>query len=155
MAKSVAFKTPDGMALPCCGIYEHLKAESKDGTTFTPAIFYNVGARNIGIIRKSPDEEAVALANTLWAVPDFAGDHARSLAKDWDYYLTQGNPMADRKAVDICWDIDNPEAAKALPNEIDIPVDLECGNVVSDYIKDLTGHSHGGFTLVYTGGDDA
>ena len=84
MAKTIAFKTPDGVALPCCGVYDHLKATSKDGTTFTPTIFYNVGSRNIGILRRSPDGNIVALANELFANPAFAGVHAHGMATDWD-----------------------------------------------------------------------
>lgn len=56
-------------------------------------------------------------------------------------------------ATDIQWDVDEAEDLDKLPTEIPIPnhvwKEYEDGNgdAVSDYITDLTGYCHGGFTL--------
>ena len=55
------------------------------------------------------------------------------------------------KAVNIEWDVDNPEDLETLPKEIEIPaelVDYESEDEISDYITELTGFCHWGFDLV-------
>ena len=56
-------------------------------------------------------------------------------------------------ATDIQWDVDDPEDLDKIPTEIPIPnyvwKEYEDGSedAVSDYITNLTGYCHGGFTL--------
>lgn len=56
------------------------------------------------------------------------------------------------KAINIDWDVENPEELENLPDEIEIPSELannyECEDEISDYITDLTGFCHYGFDLV-------
>lgn len=62
--------------------------------------------------------------------------------------------MTRYKAVDIDWDVDDEEELKDLPTEIVFPdtVDVLGGNAdddeASDYITDLTGFCHRGFSIV-------
>ena len=53
------------------------------------------------------------------------------------------------KATNIKWDIDEVEEGDliALPTEIEIPEDLTDEDEISDYITDLTGFCHFGFTI--------
>lgn len=51
------------------------------------------------------------------------------------------------KAVNILWDVDNEEELKSLPKEIDIPVELTDEEKISDYLSELTGYCHCGFSL--------
>lgn len=51
------------------------------------------------------------------------------------------------KAVNIVWDVDDPEDLEDLPTEIDIPSDMEDEDEISDYISDVTGFCHKGFNL--------
>lgn len=56
------------------------------------------------------------------------------------------------KAVNIDWDVDRPEDAVFLPEEIEIPDEvLACGDedVISDYITDQTGFCHWGYDIEY------
>ena len=50
------------------------------------------------------------------------------------------------KAINIQWCVDEPEDLESLPTEIDIP---ECMNEedVADYISDVTGFLHHGYSL--------
>ena len=52
------------------------------------------------------------------------------------------------KATNILWDTDTPEEAANLPAEIDIPAEYSHDDdSISDYITDLTGFCHKGFTV--------
>lgn len=54
------------------------------------------------------------------------------------------------KAINIQWDVDNPEDLEMLPKEIIIPddIDTEDEDTVSYYISDVTGFCHWGYELV-------
>lgn len=58
-------------------------------------------------------------------------------------------PNHGLKAVNIQWDVDDPEDLKDLPTEIEIPagIDPEDDDAISDYISDFTGFCHKGFDL--------
>lgn len=51
------------------------------------------------------------------------------------------------KATNIIWDIDDPEDAKYLPTEIEIPNGMTDEDDISDYLSDTTGFCHEGFCL--------
>lgn len=51
------------------------------------------------------------------------------------------------RAINIQWDVDNPEELEWLPDEIYIPDGMEDENEVSDYLSDVTGFCHKGFLL--------
>ncbi len=54
------------------------------------------------------------------------------------------------KAINIKWDVDNPLELEYLPNEIEIPEELnnyECEDEISDYITEVTGFCHWGYDL--------
>lgn len=51
------------------------------------------------------------------------------------------------KAINILWDVDDPEELEALPTEIEIPEGMEGEDEISDYISDVTGFCHAGFAL--------
>ena len=51
------------------------------------------------------------------------------------------------KATDILWDVDNEEELESLPKEVDIPVELTDEEEISDYLSELTGYCHCGFSL--------
>lgn len=51
------------------------------------------------------------------------------------------------KAVNILWDVDNEEELESLPKEVDIPVELTDEEEISDYLSELTGYCHYGFSL--------
>lgn len=52
------------------------------------------------------------------------------------------------KAVNILWDVDNEEELESLPEEIEIPDGMYDEEAISDYISDVTGFCHGGFSLI-------
>lgn len=52
------------------------------------------------------------------------------------------------KAINIIWDVDNKNDRQFLPTEIEIPNNITDEDEISDYISDLTGFCHCGFTLV-------
>lgn len=64
--------------------------------------------------------------------------------------------MRRYKAVDINWDVDDPEDLNDLPTEIEIPeelsVDLDPNEPylddIDDYLSDVTGFLHCGYRLV-------
>ena len=50
------------------------------------------------------------------------------------------------KAFNIKWDVDDPEDLETLPNEIEIPAEIQDDDdAISDYISDVTGFCHFGF----------
>lgn len=51
------------------------------------------------------------------------------------------------KAVNIKWDVDDPEDMDLLPTEIEIPEGMTDEDEISDYISDETGYCHYGFDL--------
>lgn len=51
------------------------------------------------------------------------------------------------KAVDIKWDVDNLEDLEYLPTEIEIPDNIIDKEEISDYISNMTGFCHKGYTL--------
>lgn len=51
------------------------------------------------------------------------------------------------KAIDIIWDADDPEDIVDLPSEIQIPEGMDDEDEISDYISDVTGFCHKGFSL--------
>lgn len=53
------------------------------------------------------------------------------------------------KAVNINWDTDGDnDIAKSLPDEIQIPDWMEDEDEISDYLSDVTGFCHFGFSLI-------
>ncbi len=50
------------------------------------------------------------------------------------------------KAVNIQWDVDEPEDLESLPTEIDIPEGMDEEDI-ADYISDVTGFCHKGYSL--------
>lgn len=52
------------------------------------------------------------------------------------------------KAINIKWDVESEEELEFLPSEIDIPVDMEDEEEISDYISEYTGFCHYGFELI-------
>lgn len=52
------------------------------------------------------------------------------------------------KAINIKWDVDCDEDSKLLPTEIEIPSEMEDEDEISDYLSDVTGYCHKGFTLI-------
>lgn len=52
------------------------------------------------------------------------------------------------KAVNIDWDVESEELKNLLPNEIEIPNEMEDEDEISDYISNETGFCHYGFELV-------
>lgn len=51
------------------------------------------------------------------------------------------------KAVNIEWDIDENETTE-LPSEIEIPDEMKNEEDISDYLSDVTGFCHKGFSLI-------
>ena len=51
------------------------------------------------------------------------------------------------KAINIDWDVDYEEELENLPTEIDIPKEMTDEEEISNYISDVTGFCHKGFTL--------
>lgn len=52
------------------------------------------------------------------------------------------------KAINIKWDVDFQLDLEDLPTEIEIPKEVENDeDAISDYISDLTGFCHEGFSL--------
>ena len=52
------------------------------------------------------------------------------------------------KAINIEWDVDNEEELMNLPDEITIPDGMEDEEEISDFLSDVTGYCHYGFSLV-------
>lgn len=51
------------------------------------------------------------------------------------------------KATNIQWDVDCPKDLESLPAEVEIPDGIEDEEEISDYLSDLTGFCHKGFSL--------
>lgn len=51
------------------------------------------------------------------------------------------------KATNIHWDVDRTEDMELLPTEVEIPDGMTDEEEISDYLSDLTGYCHKGFTL--------
>lgn len=51
------------------------------------------------------------------------------------------------KAVHIEWDVDNEEDLQSLPMEIEIPDGMTDEDEISDYLSEVTGFCHRGFSL--------
>jgi hypothetical protein len=61
------------------------------------------------------------------------------------------NGGKNMKAINIDWDVDLEEdldVLQMLPDEIEIPEELEDKEAISDYLSDVTGFCHNGFELV-------
>lgn len=52
------------------------------------------------------------------------------------------------KATNIKWAVDHDEDKVMLPTEIEIPTGIEDEDEISDYLSDITGFCHEGYTLV-------
>lgn len=51
------------------------------------------------------------------------------------------------KAINILWDVECEEDGAQLPDEIETPAGMEDEDEISDYLSDLTGFCHCGFSL--------
>ena len=51
------------------------------------------------------------------------------------------------KATNILWDVDVEEDLESLPKEIDIPGGMEDDDEISDYLSEVTGYCHKGYSL--------
>lgn len=59
----------------------------------------------------------------------------------------QSDSKMNYKAINIQWDVDDPDDLEHLPTVIDIPANIHEDDI-ADYISDLTGFCHKGFELV-------
>ena len=55
------------------------------------------------------------------------------------------------KAINIEWDVDYEEELMNLPDEITIPDGMEDEEEISDFLSDVTGYCHRGFSLIEDG----
>ncbi len=51
-------------------------------------------------------------------------------------------------AINIQWDVDDNEDLECLPQKVKIPEGMTDDDEISDYLSDLTGFCHYGFSLI-------
>lgn len=56
--------------------------------------------------------------------------------------------MSRLAAINIQWDVDNEEDLDSLPQRVILPEGMTDDDEISDYLSDLTGFCHRGFSLV-------
>lgn len=56
--------------------------------------------------------------------------------------------MSRLVAINIQWDVDNEEDLNSLPQRVILPEEMMDDDEISDYLTDLTGFCHRGFSLV-------
>lgn len=56
--------------------------------------------------------------------------------------------MSRLVAINIQWDVDNEEDFDGLPQRVILPEEMTDDDEISDYLSDLTGFCHRGFSLV-------
>lgn len=56
--------------------------------------------------------------------------------------------MSRLVAINIQWDVDNEEDLDSLPQRVILPEGMTDDDEISDYLSDLTGFCHRGFSLV-------
>ena len=56
--------------------------------------------------------------------------------------------MSRLVAINIQWDVDNEEDLDSLPQRVILPDGMTDDDEISDYLSDLTGFCHRGFSLV-------
>lgn len=56
--------------------------------------------------------------------------------------------MSKLVAINIQWDVDDNEDLEHLPQKVKIPEGMTDGDEISDYLSDLTGFCHYGFSLI-------
>lgn len=56
--------------------------------------------------------------------------------------------MSRLAAINIQWDVDNEEDLNSLPQRVILPEGMTDDDEISDYLSDLTGFCHRGFSLV-------
>lgn len=56
--------------------------------------------------------------------------------------------MSELVAINIQWDVDREEDFELLPQRVKIPEGMTDEDEISDYLSDLTGFCHCGFSLI-------
>lgn len=56
--------------------------------------------------------------------------------------------MSKLVAINIQWDVDNNEDLDGLPQRVVLPEGMTDDDEISDYLSDLTGFCHYGFSLI-------
>ena len=56
--------------------------------------------------------------------------------------------MSKLVAINIQWDVDNEEDLNYLPQRVVLPEGMTDDDEISDYLSDMTGFCHYGFSLV-------
>ena len=56
--------------------------------------------------------------------------------------------MSRLVAINIQWDVDNEADLDSLPQRVILPEEMTDDDEISDYLSDLTGFCHRGFSLV-------
>ena len=56
--------------------------------------------------------------------------------------------MSKLVAINIQWDVDDEEDLELLPQRVEIPEEMTDEDEISDYLSDLTGFCHRGFSLI-------
>ena len=56
--------------------------------------------------------------------------------------------MSRLAAINIQWDVDNEEDLDSLPQRVILPEEMTDDDEISDYLSDLAGFCHRGFSLV-------
>lgn len=77
----------------------------------------------------------------------YNSDHYTDIYRVLERFTEKWSRCSGRKAVNIQWDIDDPEDLELLPTKIDIPDEMTDIEEISDYITEQTGFCHKGFTV--------
>lgn len=56
--------------------------------------------------------------------------------------------MSKLAAINIQWDVDSEEDLDGLPQKVILPEGMTDDDEISDYLSDLTGFCHRGFSLI-------
>ena len=56
--------------------------------------------------------------------------------------------MSRLVAINIQWDVDDNEDLEHLPQKVEIPEGMTDDDEISDYLSDMTGFCHRGFSII-------
>lgn len=90
------------------------------------------------------------IAKARGLIPDRCNDWNDTVSAAIQDYEEHVVPFLDvrLKAINIMWDVDYGQDGTLLPTEIEIPAGMVDQDEITDYLSDVTGFCHEGYTLI-------
>lgn len=125
---------------------DRLSPEEYLKTVSMPIVYEEVYKALDGMDKEEGFDDMYSYCAAVLSLVDEEPDRGHNIVQQQDKHKYQAGTEI-MKAVNIQWDVDDPNDLEQLPKEIEIPSEMTDEEEISDYITNFTGFCHKGFDI--------